>query len=66
MIKVKEYPDLRKSGAAVVNVNSSEYRRALKRRENEKKIEELDKEVRSLSSKLDLILEKLNYVPANI
>lgn len=65
MIKIKEYPDFRKSGAAVINVNSSEYRRALKRKENEKKIEELDKEVRSLNMKLDMILEKLN-VPTNI
>lgn len=60
MKKVEGYPDLRKNGAAVVNVNHSEYQKALKRKMSAGKVETLEREVKSLHDKLDLLMEKLN------
>lgn len=54
--RVKDYPDLIKRGAGVVNTNTDEYHRAKARLKQAKRIDNLESEVRGLHSKLDTLI----------
>lgn len=57
--KVRDYPDLLKRGAGVVNTNNDDYLRAKSRIKQSKRIETLEKDVQTINSKLDLLLSLL-------
>jgi len=58
--KVRDYPGLVKVDRAfVVNTNDTEYRKALARNKQQKKLEGMDARLTSLEGKLDQILSLL-------
>lgn len=58
-IKVRDYPDLVRRGAAIINTNRDEYLKAQIRAQKIKRDKELESRVDSLENKLDLILNLL-------
>lgn len=58
-VKIHDYPDLRKRGAGVVNVNDREYRLALARKTGAEENKKLKSRVENLERQLAAILEKL-------
>jgi len=57
--KVRDYPDLIKRGAGVVNTNHDEYHRALSRNQQARRVDDLEKEVSALHIKMDKLIELL-------
>lgn len=63
--RVADYPDLRKSGASVVNVSDGDYQRALARLNNQREAKDLRNRVNSLEKKLDMIIAALGIRNGN-
>lgn len=63
-MKVKGYPDLVRRGAAIINTNRDEYRRAQARAQKVKRDRVLEQRVDALEDKLDQILSILKGVPS--
>ncbi len=58
-IKVRDFPDLIKRGAGVVNTNKEEYNRAKVRIKQAKRLDALEDEVKGLGNKLDHLIALL-------
>ena len=70
-MKVQDYPHLRKRGAGVVNVDVASYDRARALRKNtirmnhdRQRLSNVEQEVRSLTGKVDQILDLLHTLRA--
>ena len=57
--KVRDYPDLIKRGAGVVNTNKDDYLRAKSRNKQAKRLDILEDEVKSVHNKLDVLIALL-------
>lgn len=59
LVRVKGFPELRRNGAAVINVDNEAYKRALKRRAAAGRIDRLESDVAEMKADLKQILEAL-------
>lgn len=57
--KIKDFPDLIKVDGVVINTNDSLYQKARSRKKSMERIDNIEKRIAGVESKLDLILEKL-------
>lgn len=64
--KVKDYPSLRKTGGAVINVDNREFNIAKARVSAAKRTKSLESQVQQLTGKLDEVMNLLGQLAARL